>query len=308
MRFPFVIVAFTLIVGAALAHAQPTPEVRAREIGARAVAAAEAGDLTAAIALFKEARGVDDRAEYLCNIGYAYQRLGELPRAHLFLSECLVRAGAMDLAAAQGFRSLLDDVEATLRSTGFAPVDVTVTPRGAEVGASTFAADETAPGPRIVWLPAGRHTIGARATGYQDAAEAVDVPTGGGRLAVSIALVPLPAVVADVPIVVVARRASRTPALIGFAAGGVGLAAGVYFHLQALGTRDEIARDHPFASPERDRVESTWRREVTGMYVGYGLGVVAVGVGAYLWWRSGPRGAPLVTPAGRDRVTLTWSF
>jgi hypothetical protein len=43
------------------------------------------------------------------------------------------------------------------------------------------------------------------------------------------------------------------------------------------------------------------------MTIGYGVGAVAVGVGAYLWWRSSPRSAPIVRAKG-DAVAVGWAF
>ncbi len=275
---------------------------QARAVATRGTEAAASGDLRGAITLFKQARALDDRAEYLCNVGYAYQLLGELPRAHLFLSECLVRAAAMEATVADSFRGRLGDVEAALRAGGFAPVDVTVVPRGAEVGASVFDDDETAPGPRILWLPPGRHTLTAAATGHQRRAVEIDV-AGTERHAVSIELAPA--------IVEVPPRRNRTPALVALAGGGVAVAAGGVFHALALGTRDDIAQNFPTEGSAREAREATWKRQVTGMTIGYGVGAVALGVGAYLWWKSGRGPRPLRAPAGGDgpgAATLGWRF
>ena len=315
----FVVGAAAIAGARAHAVAEPSAAERAREVAIRGTQAAEAGDLAGAIARFKEARALDDRAEYLCNIGYAYQLAGELPRAHLFLSECLVRAAAMDPGVATAFRARLADVEGALRAGGFAPVDVTVSPRGAAVGSSAFAADETAPGPRLVWLPPGRHHITASAPGHAPGAIELDV-TGSGRHAASIELAPqrreaTPPHVAPRPdpeprdpAVTAAPGRDRTPAIAVLAGGGVAVAAGGVFHVLALRTRDDIAAHHPFEGPERDAREATWRTQVTGMAIGYGVGAVAIGVGAYLWWRTGRAPAPLRASGGDGVAAFGWRF
>jgi hypothetical protein len=308
----------TLCAAQARAGADPSDADRARDVAVRGTEAAASGDLRGAIALFKEARAIDDRAEYLCNIGYAYQLLAELPRAHLFLSECLVRGAAMDVGVAAAYRTRLADVENALRSGGFAPIDVTVTPRGAEVGASVFATDETAPGPRVLWLPPGHHTITATAPGHEPRSIDVDV-AGTARHAVSIELAPVlppitgpvtaPPPAAETWQIVDGPPPNRRPALIAFAGGGVALAAGGVFHVLALRTRDDIAANYRFAGPARDGREATWRTQVTGMTIGYGVGVVAVGVGAFLWWRSGRAAAPMRVPIGDGGAALVgWHF
>src|SRR5688572_14838155 len=96
VRFPLVVVA--LLAAVRVAAAEPSPAgaaaaspatdaappgealTRARAAEARA----RAGDYAGAIVLFKQAFALDGRAEYACNVGVAYYKARDLPRAQLF--------------------------------------------------------------------------------------------------------------------------------------------------------------------------------------------------------------------------------
>src|SRR4051812_5149464 len=75
---------------------------------------ASAGKYDDAASKFQEAFSLDARAEYLCNIGVAYQRAQRLPKAQIYLAECLRRGGSFDATFVDAIRKGLEVVEAKL--------------------------------------------------------------------------------------------------------------------------------------------------------------------------------------------------
>src|SRR6185436_20471106 len=154
----------TILVAAATARADPQVADRA---AAEADALARAKDFRGAAAKFREAYAADPRPDFMCNIGVAYHKAQELPRAQLFLSRCLERGSALDGKFIDVVRATLARLEVTLKAGNYTPVDVVVEPRFATVAIDAFAPDETFDGGRTVWLSFGAYQVTARAEGYR---------------------------------------------------------------------------------------------------------------------------------------------
>jgi hypothetical protein len=150
-----------VIASTAIAFAQPTNTDPLAEAEARA----KRNDFVGAAAQFKLAYARDPRPELICNVGVAYYKAKELPRAQLFLSRCLERGSALDAKFVENVRVVLGSVETSLRQGDFTPVDIVVAPPGASV---TLDGDESFVGSRLVWLPFGQHRLLAHAEGYAD--------------------------------------------------------------------------------------------------------------------------------------------
>jgi len=165
----FVPLAIILIALPAAAQPAPAGDVasRARYLAMAADALARSGDYEEAIIGFKEAYALDPRVEYRCNVGIAYYRAGDLPRAHLFLGLCLERGADLPAAFTDQARRVLASVEDRLRHGDFTPIEVLVTPLSATIRVSSFARDETFEGWRRIWLPFGGHALEASAPGFQ---------------------------------------------------------------------------------------------------------------------------------------------
>ncbi len=192
-----------LVASSGLAAGQPTPgpgavddraagKLLADEAGAKA----KAGDFAAAAALFRRAYARDPRVEYLCNVGVAHHRAADLPRAEQSLSECLARGAAIDAAFLDAAGKALADVRARLRRGRFAPLEIVVSPRDAEVEVSAFAPDPPLIGPRTVWVPVGATTLTVRAAGHVSKTVPVAVDKAGPRR-VEVVLEPEPRAPAD---------------------------------------------------------------------------------------------------------------
>lgn len=309
------------ILVTATASADPQAADRA---AAEADALARAKDFRGAAAKFREAYAADPRADFMCNVGVAYHKAQELPRAQLFLSRCLERGSALDGKFIDVVRATLARLEATLKAGSYTPVDVVVEPRFATVSIDAFAPDETFDGGRTLWLAFATYHVTVRADGYR--AQTVDV-TARDRaiLPLRIALEREPAVElprdrdagarpaqpggdANTPAGPVDRpsppaaapqRPSMLPA-IAASAGVVVFAALAFFaHGQAADHADRAAfalHESAYDS-EADSVR-TWNTVV-------GVGLVASGASAlasgYLWFRV--LRAPSRTVAPRVEVT-----
>lgn len=167
---------------------------RAAALADEADARARAGDYVGAAALFRQAHAIEPRPEYQCNVGIAYYKAKELPRAQLYLGVCLTRGSHLPEAFVAQVRAALAAVEDRLRKGDFTPVDVVVAPASAEVSVSSFAAGETFVGARTLWLPFGAHTLEARAEGYVTGTVELTLDS---RAAVTAALTLEPAPVVD---------------------------------------------------------------------------------------------------------------
>ena len=154
----------TILVAAATARADPQAADR---VAAEAEALARAKDFRGAAAKFREAYAADPRPDFMCNVGVAYHKAQELPRAQLFLSRCLERGSALDGKFIDLVRAALAKLEASLKAGSYTPVDVVVEPRFATVSIDAFAPDETFDGGRTIWLAFASYRVTVRADGYQ---------------------------------------------------------------------------------------------------------------------------------------------
>jgi hypothetical protein len=154
----------TILVVPAGARADPQT---ANRIAAEADALAQTKDFLGAAAKFREAYAADPRPDLICNVGVAYHKAQELPRAQLYLSRCLERGSALRGKFIDDVRTAMSRLEASLKSGRYTPVDVVVEPRIATVAIDAFAADETFEGGRTIWLAFGTYQVTVRADGYR---------------------------------------------------------------------------------------------------------------------------------------------
>jgi hypothetical protein len=144
---------------------------KAREAGARA----RAGDYAGAVHLFKQASGLDARPEYACNVGIAYYKARDLPRAHYFLDGCLAIGGELPPDFLASVRRVFATVEERLRAGDFAPVEIRVSPPQARVIVSSFASDEPITSGRRIYLRVGQHLLLATALRHETRQIAIDL-------------------------------------------------------------------------------------------------------------------------------------
>jgi hypothetical protein len=296
-----------LLALAARAHAEPTAD----ELAAEARALAKAGDFIGAAAKFRAAYHTDRRSEFLCDVGVAYHKAKEWPRAYLFLSRCLEHGAGLDAAFLDTVRAAVGATEGVLRAGDYTPFEITVEPDGASISVHDFAENENFIGSHLVWLPFGRHEIWVDADGYvfqhviADAQghdvvklavhlerlkqEGIFIPAGTPRTHPD-----------DRPSPPVPR--SKLPPIIATAATGAAVAIAVVGLVEAshASTRAGFALT-PDAYQQSLADVDHWNHVMAAAGV---VAVVGAAASTYLWIRAGSHGSHVDVEARADGATL----
>lgn len=300
-----------VILLAASAHAY-ADRVGADRAAAEAQKLAASGDFIGAAAKYREAFAAEPRADLMCNVGVAYYKAKDLPRAQRYLGQCLVLGTSLDRAFIENVRKVLAAVESTLAAGRFTPVDLFVQPPTATTsieGGAVF--DEPIVGSRRVWLPHGRYRLVVRAEGHVERVlevEAKDATPIAASLVLERAPVetapPSPAPPADSgsndaadasvrapsppPSAPVAKRSMVAPiAATATTAVAGGFALG--FFVAALGSADKAGKESDRARYDELKNEAVDRQHISwGFAAAAGAAAVVSGV---LWYRytRGPR-------------------
>jgi hypothetical protein len=245
------------------------------DLVAKAGEQAKLGDYPGAAASFRQAWRLDrKRTELLCNIGVAYFKARDLPRAHLYLSQCQTRAGDLDRKFLDAVDAARQSTQAKLQAAEFAPVNVVVAPEGARVEVSAFDPEDTFVDSRAVWLPYGTHTVTVRSDGFLPHAEQVIV-SSHAPIEVHVTLEVVPP-----------RRLQRverpTTAYIGLAVTGLGVLVTGALYYEAAHKVSEVDPSPGNASyPQQRDAASTWR---TRFIIGAVATGAIAGVTGYLWF------------------------
>lgn len=182
-----------MIVLAAGAHALADSGA-ANRAAAEAQTRAANSDFTGAAAKYREAFTAEPRPDLMCNVGVAYYKAKDLPRAQRYLEQCLSIGTSLDRAFIDNVKKVLAAVESTLGTGSFTPVDLFVQPPTATIavaGGTVF--DEPIVGSRRVWFPFGSYKLTVHADGYVD--RVVEVEAKDRKpIASSVALQRAPAV------------------------------------------------------------------------------------------------------------------
>lgn len=158
-----------------LAHADPQAADRAADAAA---ALATQGQFAAAAQRFREAYRADPRPDLMCNVGVAYYKAQDLPRAQRYLEQCVQIGAAVDPAFIASVKQALTSLDASLHAGEFTPVSFLIEPNQASiraVGNEPF--DEPILGSRVVWFPRGTFSVVIHAEGYVDQTIAIDART-----------------------------------------------------------------------------------------------------------------------------------
>ena len=142
---------------------------------------AKDGRYTDAIDAFKAADQLTVRASHACLIALAYTRRELWPQAEIWLATCEKRA-LPDDPLPDWFAEMSAQIAQRLATANVAPVEIRVEPveAAAKLTVSSFPPDETFE-PRTIHLPPGHHVIIARAAGYVDGQQALDVADKTGQ-------------------------------------------------------------------------------------------------------------------------------
>jgi hypothetical protein len=277
---------------------------------ADAEALAKQGDFVGAAGKYKLAYEQDPRPELICNVGVAYYKAKELPRAQLFLNRCLERGTALDAKFVASVRKVLEAVETALRGGAFTPVDIVVEPASATVVVHAFGSDEGFIGSRVVWLARGKQTLVAKAEGYVEQSVDIDAqgrerqpvkitlqrtpapepqagsgsadtgsaapPAGGGSAVVTEPVPPAPPIHYE--------RPSKVPAIVATGVSVAALAVAIV-SFQRAHDKAEVAQFAlgPDAYEGDKSTVGTWN---TVMVTGVVVSVASAGLAGYLWSRA----------------------
>jgi hypothetical protein len=307
------LVAALVLASPALADTDPAAATASVK---EAEALAKAQKYDEAATKFRAAHRLDPRPEYLCNVGVAYQRAKQWPKAQIYLGECLLRGQTLDGKFIALVRTALGSVEDKLRAGSFTPIELILEPRASTIALDGFDADETFVGSRVIWVPFGKHTITASAEGYAAETREIDAQSRSQRQ-VNFALKKLvidvgaaPAVVPGSSTVLPPReqRRSKVPAIVSTTV-TVALGAGALVTFFKARSTMDGASSTMIDKPRYDEIVDDARR---WQHISWGLGAAA-GVGAivsgYLWYRGTRTSTLEVTPTtsgGAVTLSGTW--
>jgi hypothetical protein len=268
------------VVATARANADSAAAAAATAQAAEAAAAQHQYDEAAA--KFRDAYRLDPRPEYFCNVGVAYQRAKQWPRAQLYLGECLVR-GNVDPQFTARVRAALGTVEQKLRDGDYTPVDVSVVPATASIAVGDFATDEAFIGPRVIWLPFGAHDLTASADGYLAHTEAITA-RDHGRAEIHFELAKRPPPPSEFVRVVERQPSLALPITMSGIAVAFG-AVGIGFWLDAR----SVMTGANSTTITREQYDDIVDRANTRKYIGWaagGIGGAAAIAAGILWWHA----------------------
>ncbi|HUS28035.1 MAG TPA: hypothetical protein VMZ53_05985 [Kofleriaceae bacterium] len=137
---------------------------------------AAANDFPGAAAKYREAFAAAPRPDLLCNVGVAYYKARDLPRAQRYLAHCLEIGTSLDRPFIDSVKKVLDAVNDMLTRGDYTPVDVLVQPTTASFTANAVY-DEAFVGSRRVWFPFGEYKLTVHAEGHVDTIVEVNAET-----------------------------------------------------------------------------------------------------------------------------------
>ncbi len=307
---------FALVASVAPAAADPE---KARKLAEEGNAAVGAGDFKTAATKYTEAYREDTtKIDVFCNIGISYFKIGELPRAHLLLQQCIARS-SLGMTFKDTAKAVVDSIEQTLREGKHTPVTIKVNPDNTSVVVVEFGEESKFVGDRTLWLPFGPHQVIARVEGFEPQTISI-LAADQNPKEVPITLERIP------PKVQVPRQRAPSPSKLPplLVTGGMAIALGVAI-LTSGRAKDEaeaasFASDLPGDPNDPDapnpfdefRADAQSEVDKWNRFTGIALGVAAAAgvVSGYLWYRALKTPPYLeVTPtAGGATATFTHRF
>ncbi|HEY4182667.1 MAG TPA: hypothetical protein VGM90_37810 [Kofleriaceae bacterium] len=218
-------------------------------------------------------------------MGVAYQRAKDLPRASLYLNECLVRGTTLDATFVGLVKKALATAEDSMRAGEFAPLSITLAPETAAIALSGWDTDEKFVGSRIIWVPFGEQTLTVTADAYTPATKPIEVHARI-RQDIHVELVK-PAPVQPItqrPTEKMDARPSKVPAIVAtIATAGLGATAVVFYVSARSRIKDAGATDIT-REQYNDIIDDARGKQHLSWIFGGVAGAGAV-VSSYLWYR-----------------------
>ena len=263
----------------------------ADKLAADANALATRGKLAEAAAAFRAAYAADPRPQLICNVGVAYYKANELPRAAFYLEQCRAVGGQLDAAFLDNVDKVLSAVRHVLSTGAFTPVTLVMEPATAAATLDGF--DEPIVGQHSLWLPFGTYRVHVHQDGYVDRDEEVRA-VDRTPITVHVTLAkPAPVEppksrpaepVKQVVPVVVERHRSRIPAIAATAGTVVVGAIGGLLYLHALDLNDQAGKTNDYTVYKSLRASTLDNKHYAWIAGGLaGVGAIASGL---LWYRA----------------------
>jgi hypothetical protein len=294
-------VGVVILLAAVAVHASADPGAADRA-AAEAKTRAANNDFVGAAAKYREAFKAEPRPDLMCNVGVAYYKAKDLPRAQRYLDQCLSIGTSLERSFIENVKKVLTAVDAALAGGSFTPVDLLVQPATATTtvqGGVPF--DEPILGSRRVWFPFGKYRLVVHAEGHVDRVIEIDA-ANRTAVATRVALQVAPpvevgsaqppdagsgsAVVIEPPppspSPVIAKRSLVAPLVATGATAALGGVA-LGFYLAAVSSANQAGKtdDRTQYTTLADRARS---RQHMSWYFGAGAGVAAI-IGGVLWYR-----------------------
>ncbi len=274
---------------------------------------AASGDFVGAAVKFREAYAATGKAELVCNVGVAYYKASDLPRAHRYLQTCQQVGSSLDRSFMQQVAAVVKAVERLLEEGAYAPVEVLVEPSSAAAKVRVVDGvphDEAFAAGARVWFPHGTYEVIASAPGHVDTRRTLTVK-GWHRIVLPMTLGAAAADIGFVATPPTTRRSSKR--LVAYISGGTGIIlalGGVYFGLRARSLANDVESacaldcDWPLIKD----TDASGRRARAAALVFSGLGAAALvtSVGFYLLDRR-ERAVPLAVVPHAGGALAAWT-
>lgn len=265
-----------------------TAEALEREAQSRAAS----GDLTGAASKFREAHREHPRPDLICNVGVAYYKAQDLPRAHRYLDQCVATGGSLDREFITNVKTVLTAVEDTLTNADFKPLNFIIQPASATVTFASGPHDEALVGSRQVWVPFGKYQVTIHSEGFTDQVLEIDANTRtrgdfSVKLEPAVAQPPIdtskPEPLPPGPERPPEGRSYVAPIIASAAAGAFGgLALGFYISARSNARKANDTLDLSIYNESSDTAKS---RQTIAL-VAVGVASVSAVVAGFLWYRA----------------------
>lgn len=279
------------------------------------------GDFPAAAAKYRDAYREAPRAELMCNVGVAYYKAKDLPRAHRYLDQCVATGSSLDHDFIANVKTVLAAVEDKLASGDFKALDFIIQPQSATTTFANGIHDEALVGSRQVWVPFGAYRVTIHAEGYTDRTLEITADNRArGEYTVKLEpgaavtplpkdtppAVPLPEAPPPEPPPPEPRKHNIVAPLIASAATGAfgGLALGFYLAARSSAS-DANAKGIPSAE-YADAVATTDTRQHISWVLGGVAGVAAI-TATVLWVRAIRSPSPVDVSLSHNSAGLSFS-
>ncbi len=293
------VVAGVLLLASPPAHAQGQPAL-ADDLFRSARQLLEQGKVAEACSRFAESQRLDPKPGTLLNLGLCHEREGRNATAYAEVTEAtqqLARLGDKEREALA--RTRLEAI-----APNVAKVAIVLPP---DSPVDRLMIDDHEVG-RAAWsipipLDPGPHKVTASASGRRSSTQSIDVGRTGGVVRLELAPLELEAAPVAPPAPsrgteepVATSSGKRTASLVVLGTGAVALGLGTFFGLRAVSAKSDVDAGCPSTKGCNDAgldAVDSGRTSATISTVAFGVGLVAVGVGIYLFATSGSsRGAP----------------